>query len=336
MKEKIIAMFLTAIMAAVIFAPVLAATYTLGDYSKPFCTGGDCSKFRVVYGSGAKAEDLAGGSDVIARLSADSYTLVSTTGGTTTSVTGEGARLDTSSNRLLVGEALNDARTTITKTEMPTLLADATLYGDDGVAYPYTQDIQLNANATIHFSRSDNDLTDPKLHIEMTPTSRAPTYTERIIFSKSVPINTTNIIDNTIKVFGKEYTIGSGSDYNTIILYGGADTQTISEGEEVTITVGGTEYTVGVGGVSSSTVAVITVNGVSESMTQGNTKKVSGLDVYLASVYYYPKEGQVSQAKVSLGSQKVTLEDGDEVLIGTSDYVDETYVDITGGTVTTT
>ena len=332
MKEKIIALFLTAIMAAVIFAPVFAATYTLGDYSTPFCKDGDCKNFRIVYGSQAKAEDLAGGSDVIARLGGDSYTLVSTTGGTTTSVTGEGARLDTSSNRLLVGEALNDARTTITKTEMPTLLADGTLYGDDGTAYPYTQDIQLNANGTIQFSRSDNDLTDPKLHLEMTATSRAPTYTTRITFSKSVPINTTDIIDNTIKIFGTEYTIGSGSDYNTIILYGGADTQVINEGEEITVTVGGTEYTVGVGGVSGTTTAVISVNGVSESMTQGNTKKVSGLDVYLAAVYYYPKEGQVSQAKVSLGSQKITLEDADEVLIGTSDYVDETYIDITGGT----
>jgi hypothetical protein len=339
MKDKIIALFLTAIMIAVTFVPVFAATYTLGDYSEPFChvtdTGSDCSKFRIVYGSNAKAEDLAGGSDVIARLSGDSYTLVSTTGGTTTSVTGEGARLDTDSNRIIVGEALNNARTTITKTEMPKLLADKTLNGDDGTAYPYTQDIQLNANAILTFSRSDNDLTDPKLHIEMTPTARSPTYTTRITFSKSVPINTTYVIDNTLTLFGKDYTIGTGSDYNTLILYGGADTQTISEGEEVTVKIGDTEYAVGVGGVSSTTVAVITVNGESQSMTQGNTMKIGGLDVYLSAVYYYPKEGQVSQAKVSLGSQKLTLENADEVLVGTSTYIDETYVTISGGTSTT-
>jgi len=331
MREKIIALFLTAIMAAVIFGPVWAATYTLGDYSKPFCTGGDCTDFRIVYGSNAKAEDLAGGSDLIARLSGDSYTLVSTTGGAETTATGaDAARLDTSSNRLLVGEALNNARTTITDTEMPNLLADGTLYGDDGTAYAYTQDIQMNANASIYFSDSDNDLEDPALHIEMTPTSGNPTYTTRVTFSKAVNLSSTDIIDNTITVFGSDYTIGSGSDYNTVILYGGADSQVINEGEEVTVTVGGTEYTVGVGGVSGTTTAVISVNGVSESMTQGNTKKISGLDVYLAAVYYYPKEGQVSQAKVSLGSQKLTLENGDEVLIGTNTYVDETVVTVTG------
>ena len=336
MKEKIIALFLTAIMAAVTFVPAFAATYKLGDYSEPFChvtdTGSDCTKFRIVYGSNAKAEDLAGGSDLIARLSGDSYTLVSTTGGAETSVTGEGTRIDTSSNKVIIGEALNDARTTITKTEMKTLLADGTVHGSDGTDYPYTQDIQLNGNAKVYFSRSGNDLTDPELIVQMGTTSSTPTYTTRITFSKSMPVNSTYVVDKTIKLFGVDYTIGSGSDYSKLILYGGANTQTISEGEEVTVTVGGTEYTVGVGGVSSSTVAVISVNGVSESMTQGNTMKIGGLDVYLAAVYYYPKEGQVSQAKVSLGSQKLTLSTGDEVLFGTSDYVDNTLVTISGGT----
>jgi hypothetical protein len=330
MREKIIALFLTAIMASMIAVPILAATYALGDYPNPFCVDGDCTNFRIVYGSGAKAEDLAGGSDVLIRLGGESYTLVSTTGGTATTVTGEGARLDTASNRIIPGECMNNAKTTITDTDMPTLLADATVYGDDGTAYGYTQDIQLNADACLYYSRSDNDLTDPELHIEMVPTTGSPTYTTRITFSKTINVSSTDVIDNSITLFGKEWTIGTGSDYNTLILYGGADTQTINEGEEVTVTVGGVEYTVGVGGVSSSTVAVISVNGVSESMSQGSTKKISGLDVYLAAVYYYPKEGQVSQAKISLGSQKVTLENGDEVLVGTNTYIDETVCTVTG------
>jgi hypothetical protein len=330
MKEKVIALFLTAIMATMIAVPILAATYTLGDYSSPFCTDGDCTNFRIVYGSNAKAEDLAGGSDVIARLSGDSYTLVSTSGESSTTVTGEGARIDTASNRIIPGEALNNAKTTMTDTDLPTMLADGTLYGDDGTAYSYTQDIQLNGNAKLFYSRSDNDLTDPAYHIEMVPTSGSPTYTTRVTFSKAVPVDSSDIVDNAITLFGGEYTIGSGSDNTTLILYGGANTQIINEGEEVTVTVGGTEYTVGIGGVSDADTAVVVVGGTSESMDQGDTKKISGLDVYLSAVYYYPKEGQVSQAKVTLGSQKITLENGDEVLLGTNTYVDETAVTITG------
>jgi len=336
MKEKAIALFLTAMLALITIAPVIAAIYTLGDYPKPFCADGDCTNFRIVYGSDAKAEDLAGGSDVIARLSGESYTLVSTTGGAETTVTGEGTRLDTSNNRIIMGECLNNARTTITDTELPTLLADGILYGDDGTAYAYTQDIMTNASACLYYSRSDNDLEDPKLHIEMQASTGYPTYKTKITFSKAVPVNSTDVVDNTITLFGADYSIGSGSDSNTLILYGGADTQVINEGEEVTVTVGGTEYTIGVGGVSGTTTAVISVNGVSESMTQGNTKKISGLDVYLSAVYYYPKEGQVSQAKVSLGSQKITLEDGSEILLGTNDYIDETEVKISGTSTTNT
>jgi hypothetical protein len=42
MREKVIALFLTAIMAAVAFVPAFAQTYTLADYSKPFCVDGVC------------------------------------------------------------------------------------------------------------------------------------------------------------------------------------------------------------------------------------------------------------------------------------------------------
>lgn len=328
MREKIVAIFLTVTMLAILVIPIMAATYTLGSYSAPFCVNGVCS-FFIVYGSDAKPADLVGGSDVIIRLGADSYTLVSSTGGTETSVTGEGTRLDTASNRIIPGECINNAKTTVTDTDMPTVLADGTMQADDGTDYPYTQDIVLGSTACMYLSDSDNDIEDPAYHLEMVATSGSPVYTTRITFSKAAPLNSSDIVDNAISLFGGEYTVSSSTDHNTLVLFGGANTQIINEGEEVTVTVGGTEYTVGVGGVSSSTVAVVVVDGESESMTQGNTKKISGLDVYLSAVYYYPKEGQISQAKVTLGSQKITFEHGDEVLIGTNTYIDETAVTIT-------
>jgi hypothetical protein len=113
------------------------------------------------------------------------------------------------------------------------------------------------------------------------------------------------------------------------VLYGGSNTVTLKEGEEQKVTIGGTEYTVKVDGVSGTTTGVIEVNGVSKTVTQGSTYKISGLDVYISAVYYYSKEAQVSSMKLSLGSQKMTLEQGQEVLFGTSDYVDNTYCVVT-------
>jgi len=211
-------------------------------------------------------------------------TTASTTTTTIPPITEEHTRLDTTNNRIIIGEALNNARTLLNKTDLPTLLADGEVTDDSGVFYPYTQDIQLNGNAHVYYSRSDYNLIDPVLHIEMVPTSGSPTYTTRVIFYNSLPVSSPDVIYNTINLFGKDYVIGSGSDYNTLILYGESNTILLNEGESTTIKFGGVEYTVGVGGVSGTTTAVVSVNGVSESMTQGSTKKISGLDVYLAAV----------------------------------------------------
>lgn len=88
----------------------------------------------------------------------------------------------------------------------------------------------------------------------------------------------------------------------------------INEGDKITVTIAGTDYTVGVGGVSDSDTAVITVNGVPESMDTGQTKKINGLYVYLADVYYYPKEGEISQAKIDF-SNVLLINEGDSTII---------------------
>jgi hypothetical protein len=336
MKQKIIALFLTAIMAATYFSLVTAAN-NLGTYPAPFCSGGVCT-FYTVYGSKAKADDLVGGSDVTARLAGENYVLTSTSSGTTASVTGEGARIDTASNRVLFNEPLNNARASLTSTDLPILLKSGEVTDDNGNTYAYTQDITLDDAATLNFSTSGGDLKDPVILLSL-PTTVSTSkyiYSTRITFSKLLNISDTNVQDNTIKIFGSEYTIGSGSAYTSssakLVLYGGSNTVTLKELEEQKVTIGGTEYTVKVDGVNAATTGVIEVNGVSKSVTQGSTYKISGLDVYISAVYYYIKEAQVSSMKLSLGSQKMTLEHGQEVLFGTTDYVDNTYVALSGTT----
>jgi hypothetical protein len=335
MKQKIIALFLTAIMAATYFSLVTAAN-NLGSYPAPFCSGGVCA-FYTVYGSKAKADDLVGGSDVTARLAGENYVLTSTTGGTTASVSGEGARLDTASNRILLGETLQGgSRQTITSTDLPTLLKSGEVTDDNGNTYAYTQDFTIADDAYVTFGTSGGDLKDPAVYITL-PTTVSTTsyiYSTRITFSKLLNVSDTATQDNTITLFGTDYTIGSGSSSASatagkLVLYGGANTVTLKEGEETKVTIGGTEYTLKVEGVSSATAGVISVNGDTVSVTQGGSYKKSGLDVYISAVYYYSKEAQVSSMKLSLGSQKMTLEQGQEVLFGTSDYVDNTNCVIT-------
>jgi hypothetical protein len=143
-------------------------------------------------------------------------------------------------------------------------------------------------------------------------------------------VSHTDVQGNTIELFGKAYTIGSGSTDTKLILFGGANVQTFDEGDTKAITVGGTEYSVRLIGVSSSTVAVIEVDGTSKEVTQGSSYTIAGLDVYVDSVFFFTKEAQTSSAKLSFGSAKLTLESGQAVKVGTSeDTIDGTYVGIT-------
>ncbi len=334
MKEKIIALFLTAIMAATLAEIVLAAN-NLGTYPAPFCSGGVCSFYTVV-GSKAQATDVVGSGDVTARLAGENYILTSTTGGTTASVTGEGARVDTASNRVLLGEKISDARQTITSTDLPTLLKSGEVTDDNGNTYAYTQDFTIDDDAQVTFGTSGGDLKDPVVYLSLPTTVGTANYiySTRVTFSKLLNVSDTSVQDNTIKLFGTEYTVGSGSSSASatagkLLLYGGSNTVTLKEGEEQKVTISGTEYTVKVEGASSATAGVVSVNGVTKSVTQGGTYKISGLDVYISAIYFYLKEAQVSSMKLSLGSQKLTLEQGQEVLFGTSDYIDGTLCVVT-------
>jgi hypothetical protein len=270
--------------------------------------------------------------------------LTTTPGQTTTTTTtippsaGEYTRIDTSNNRIIIGEALNNARDVITKTDLPNLLADGKVTDSLGTSYPYSQNIQLNGNAHVYYSRSDDDLLDPKLHIEMEPVSGKPTYTTRVTFSKSLPVSSPNVtmkLYSTINLFGKGYAIGK-SDYNTLVLYDESNTYLLREGESTTQYFGGNSYTIKVEGVSNAYSGVVSVNDISNSVSLANLYNIAGLDVYVSSVYYYPKEGGVSSMKLIIGYSKITLENGDEVLFGTSDYVENTLVTINGDSNTNT
>jgi hypothetical protein len=338
MKQKIIALFLTAIMAATYFGIVLAVN-NLGTYPAPFCSGGVCA-FYTVYGSGAKAEDLVGGSDVTARLAGENYVLTSTTGGTTSSVTGEGARLDTTSDKIFLGNTLENARTGITSTDLPTLLKAGTVVDDNGNSYAYTQDITIDDGASVTFDTASGNLNDPAVYISFPSSSITDSnyiYSTRVTFSKPLNITSTSIIDQTIKLLGTEYTIGTGSAYTAstqkLVLFGGANVVTLKDGEEQPVTISGTEYTVKNVGASDATHAVISVNGVTKSAVKGSTYTISGLDIYVSDIYYYSKEAAVSSVKLSLGSQKLTLDGlAHEVTFGTSDTLDNIYVVLTGTT----
>ncbi|MCX6815117.1 MAG: S-layer protein [Candidatus Aenigmarchaeota archaeon] len=280
--------------------------------------------------------DILGAADIAAAVAGYASTPVTIGGGTIVSVA-DGVDLASTNTKILYGDTLTKSglRSTLTNTNLPTLLAKGTFYDGSGTSYSYNQYINFGAG-TVSFGTSGGDLTDPKLYLDTGVVTSAPLFNMSIVFNKVLNASNTDVRGQTIEFFGKTYTIGSTSAYESgnhklVLFGGGGNTQTVSEGAEVDMSVAGVTHKVKVIGVSSTTISVISIDGTSKEVSEGNTYTIAGVDVYIDSVYYFGKETQLSQVKLSLGSSKLTLEHGAAVKTGqTEDTIDGTLVTLTG------
>lgn len=336
--KKILAGGLAAVAAgATIAFGAFAQSTSLGDYVA--VSGSALTSPWIVVGTPATAanagyaKDVVGAADIAAAAAGYATTTVAVGGAAEVSVSG-GANLATPNTNLYLGDAINTAKQTVTKAELPTVLASGTFSDDGGTNYNYDQYIVVGGSV-ITFGNSGSDIEDPTLYVNAGTAYGSPLYTTRVVFTKPLNVSNSDVQGNVITLFGNEYTIGSGSTASSLILYGSSNAQTISEGESVTVNVGGTDHTVSVIGVSSATIAVVSVDGVSKEVHQGSSYTIGGLTVYIDSVFYFTKETQVSQVKLSVGSSKITLTDGSAVEIGDSgDTIENTMVTMTGSSST--
>ncbi|MHA1832291.1 MAG: hypothetical protein ACTSWR_12215, partial [Candidatus Helarchaeota archaeon] len=127
----------------------LAADYTLGDFPAPFVEN-SVPNFLIVVGSGGTAagiaSDMVGSLNIAARLGGETVT---TEGGdTTTIVSGESVSMASGSNQIYLKDSINAQRGTITKDDLPTILADGTFVADDGETFDYEQSIIVDDYST--------------------------------------------------------------------------------------------------------------------------------------------------------------------------------------------
>jgi len=317
----------TVMAGASLLAPALAAD--LSDYPKPFVDDG-VTDFLIVIGANADPADVVGAINLAVRLGGErTETKTVETTGTETTVS-EGASLFTSSTKLYVGDAINKVTQTLTSNDLD-ILADQTFTDDNGVDYKYSQYIKVGSNA-ITFAQQDTDA-DPVVAIQMSTSSSNPLYNISISFNKALSFNSSASEGQEIVLMGKTYTISSDTDEDTIVLYGSAIEETLEAGQEVTVTIGGEEYTIKVLGVTSGTTDVVTVsvNGDVEDIRETYSKKVGGLNIYAKRVSAYTAPENSGSATLQIGSQKLTLENNTEVMVGDSnDAIDGTLVTFTG------
>src|SRR3989338_2790354 len=250
----------------------------LDSYPAPFVSGSNFESL-VVVGAAAAPSDVVGAIDVATRLGGETTTLVSVTGASgTLNVAGEGRRVASGTTQIFLADSLGKSglRTTMTKDDLPTVLADGTLSDSDAsTTHKYTQYIKLTPSQTgsepytLQFDRpGSSSSADPDYNFGRFPTGPTNTdyfYSTQVIFDKAV--NSTTSIGEKLNLLGGTYTITSGTTFenaaestsNKLVLSGGSETRLLKGGEQITVTIDGVSYDITYVASSSSTQGIVEV-----------------------------------------------------------------------------
>lgn len=323
--RKISSVLGSAAMVGSTFALAAAATYPA-----PFVSGGS-SDVAVVYGSGAASTDYAAatniGSDLSASLASQSVSV-----GGEVSATGENAPLF-GGTKLYLNDSLNAVKTTLTKNQLPTVLADTDFSGD--VDVKITQNIQVGGNPIIKIDKMPTTSDDPKFGLSVGTNAQTQNiYNLSATFNKALDFTDADTEGEEISLFGQKFTIGSATDTTKIVLLKTAVKVNLdsSDNPSQDITVGTSKYTVTLISASdtSATIRVTDSSGASDQkeVNEAASKKINGLTV---AVNTADENNLKYSASIIAGAEKVTLTNASSVTYGEDDKVmDGTYAVITG------
>jgi len=315
--KKITSVLASAVMLGSTFG-FAAAT----DFPAPFVQGGDAN-VGIITGAAAANTDIAAAVDLGSALASELARQTATSSSSDSSISGEGVSLGTSSRSLYYADAINSARSTITATELPNVLADGEVSDLTGTTYTYSQAITVGGTAST-FGTSGGDLGDPVLYLDVGTDADAPLYNYSLSLNKNLNVSdATNVQGQKINILGVDYIIGARSTNTTLYLYGSGETVSISAQESQTVTVGDDEHIIELIATSDSSSATISVDGVSREVTEDNAYTFAGgVVIYVKSVIHPSFQGDLRSAELVVGANSLKLANGATVKSGS----DETTV----------
>ena len=290
----------------------------------------------VVVGAKAAMDDNIGAINIGAKLAQAGATYT----GTTAVATDPGVvSLDTATTRIYGGSKINVAKETLTKDDLPNILASGSMIDADDTSYTVDQYITLGSGAFVAYTKADDTSQDPAIKVLYGTASTNPLYTLKASF-ETIPIN--NSIGKKVTLFGKEFTVSSDTTADKLYLYGSATEVSLNRDETATVSIGDVEHIITLIAVrSSGTIDQITleVDGVRDDIREGSSKKINGVSIYADRISAYQEVVQgvaldSGSAKLLVGSQKVVFEAGSAVQTGESTLsdIDGTLVKINGAT----
>jgi len=293
------------------------------SYPSPFT-----SNTAIVVGASAAPSDNIAASLVASNLDAASAGDIS--GGVT--IDGEKITLDSGSSRIWLNTSLNTAKTTLTKSDLPTVLEQTTFSGN--VDSKLTSTISVGSNK-VTFAKQPSTNADPVIAITTSTSNSDPLYNLSVTMP-AIAFNNADSKGENIHLFGRDFVVSTATDATSIVLFSSAEEVTLTAGGDspsptASVVIDGTSYEIElVTGDSSE--ATIAVNGESKSVTEGASKKINGIDVAVKSTTESTALATLT-ATILVGSEKITFTDSSQILKGSDDDpVDGTYVTFTGST----
>ena len=304
---------MSVLAGAVMLSSTVAFAAAANMYPKPFTDGA-----AIVYGTNAASTDMAGAIDIYDQLKDR------TTGATTAEIEGEAKAIETSSQALYLSDYLNATKTTFLKSELPTVLADGIVTDDDGKELKYNLKVTI-PDTEVVYGETPDTLAAPVIFAEF---NNSISYELKVIFPTAA--NTTKLTNEKINLFGKPYAFsGSYTDLiisageSKIILFEEATPVIINDGESVTVA--GSTISAA---IEDTNTASVTVDGVTESHDEGWSGKIGGKDVYFKNVVGPNVAGTSRYIELYLNSNKLTIEDDEEVVLG-AESIDGTNCTLT-------
>ena len=308
---------ISAVFGSALLTLGLTAVPTMADDKAPFVENGE-TDVAVVYGSTA---DLDAVETIESWLGLEPEEVA-------VGVGEEYRSLSVSTDFLYLGQPLNFNVDVISDEDLPTLLAEGLFTDYDGTDYEYDQEIIVGNDSEFTFDAA-RGLDDPELLISLARDN--PAFTYRVVFDDPIDFTDSDTHGEEITLLGEEYTVSTRTGDGELVLLRGAAEETINVFESATATVEGQAYEIEILGIDEREAnrASIVINGEERTITEGQTRKVAGIDVHAKTIFRIGEErGHVT---LLLGADEITFQNGRRVEVGTgadAEHIDGTRVTI--------
>jgi hypothetical protein len=310
---------------------MLSSTVALAaaaNFPSPFVKSG-VADVAVVYGSTAAQTDLVAATDITTELNS---ALV--TAGAATSVSGgDFVKLERSTDKFNLGNEMDDFYTNLDDEELSSVLKSGVYTSDDNEEFDFEQSLTFAGGIGLeHFTDSELDENEvPVIGFDLNGGDPVLNYT--LEFTDPVDAGawtTGNSLETSdITMLGRNYYVISARNTTAtnhkITLLDSANSATITEGETLSMSVGGNAYDVSIVYIADDEVILDVKGTKTNKLGEGDVFKV-GEDLYLGvkNILYNEKESGVSKVEISLGSGKIVLENTKEIQINNQDVSTDT------------